>query len=90
MQKFFILFHQDDKTLKYFHETHISGDMNFKEFKVLCDDAWSKKHGFIVINIWEEPHCGRYISNYEKIYIPEKYFKIHKSNFNIYKCLMQL
>ena len=72
----FILFHQDDKTLKYFHETHISGDMNFKEFKALCDDAWSKKHGFIVINIWEEPHCGRYISNYETIYTPEKYLKI--------------
>lgn len=72
----FILFHQDDKTLKYFHETHISGDMNFKEFKAFCDSAWSKKHGFVVINIWEEPHCGRYITNYETIYTPEKYLKI--------------
>ena len=26
----FILSKQDDKTLKYFHETHISGDMDFK------------------------------------------------------------
>src|SRR6476469_2032146 len=75
----FILFHQDDKTLKYFHETHISGDMNFKEFKAFCDDAWSKKHGFVVINIWEEAHCGRYISNYEPIYIPDKYLKIHSN-----------
>ena len=76
----FILFHQDDKTLKYFHETHVSGDMNFKEFKALCDDAWSKKHGFITINIWGEPHCGRYISNYETIYTPEKYLKkIHEN-----------
>jgi len=72
----FILFHQDDKTLKYFHETHISGDMNFKEFKALCDEAWSKKHGFVVINIWEKSHCGRYISNYETIYTPVKYMKI--------------
>jgi hypothetical protein len=69
----FILFRQDDKTLKYFHETHISGDMNFVEFKEFCDGAWSKKHGFMVINIWEQPYCGRYWSNYDSIYIPKKY-----------------
>lgn len=69
----FILFKQDDKTLKYFHETHISGDMNFKEFKEFCDGAWRRKHGFVVINIWDEAHCGRYWSNYDNIYIPKKY-----------------
>jgi hypothetical protein len=69
----FILFRQDDKTLKYFHESHISGDMNFVEFKEFCDGAWSKKHGFMVINIWEQPYCGRYWSNYDSIYIPKKY-----------------
>jgi hypothetical protein len=47
--------------------------MDFKEFKAVCDDAWSKKHGFVVINIWEEPYCGRYIENYENIYLPNKY-----------------
>jgi hypothetical protein len=47
--------------------------MDFKEFKQFCDKAWSKKHGFVVINIWEEPFCGRYISNYEDIYTPLKY-----------------
>ena len=75
----FILFHQDDKTLEYFHKTHISGDMNFKEFKAFCDGAWTKKHGFVVINIWEESHLGRYISNYENIYIPTKYIKIQQN-----------
>ena len=49
----FILFHQDDKTLKYFHETHISSDMDFKEFKSFCDDSWSKECGFVVVNIWK-------------------------------------
>ena len=39
----FILFHQDDKTMKYFHETHISGDMDFKEFKKFYDSACGKK-----------------------------------------------
>jgi Poxvirus A32 protein len=69
----FILFKQDDKTLKYFHETHISGDMEFKEFKNFCDGAWSRKHGFVVINIWDEAYCGRYLSNYDQIFIPKKY-----------------
>jgi guanylate kinase len=63
----FILFRQDDKTLKYFHETHISGDMDFKEFKDFCDGAGTKKHGFKVINIWDEAYCGRYWSNYNSI-----------------------
>lgn len=70
----FILFKQDDKTLKYFHETHISGDMNFPEFKHFCDSAWSRKHGFVVINIWDDPYCGRYWANYDNIYVPKKYF----------------
>lgn len=71
----FVLFHQDDKTLKYFHETHISGDMDFKEFKAFCDKAWSQKHGYVVINLWEEPYCGKYLQNYETIYTPTKYLK---------------
>jgi ABC-type cobalamin/Fe3+-siderophores transport system ATPase subunit len=75
----FILFHQDNKTLKYFHETHVSGDMEFKEFKQFCDGGWNKKYGFVVINIWEEPYCGRYITNYDTIYTPSKYIKIHKN-----------
>ena len=69
----FILFRQDDKTLKYFHETHCSGDMTFVELKKFCDIAWSKKHGFVVINIWDEAFCGRYWSNYDNIYVPKKY-----------------
>jgi len=75
----FILFHQDDITLIRFHKTHVSGDMNFKEFKSFCDSAWSQKHGFAVINIWEDVYCGRYIENYEQIYTPQKYTKIHKN-----------
>ena len=72
----FILFHQDAKTIKYFHETHISGDMPLDEFKKICDDAWSTEHGYIVINLWEEPKHGRYVLNYNRLYIPEKYPKI--------------
>jgi hypothetical protein len=75
----FILFHQDHKTLKYFHETHISGDMGFEEFKKFCHDAWNQKYGYIVINLWEEPYSGRYLQNYDSMYIPEKYLKLPKN-----------
>jgi len=67
------------KTLKYFHETHISGDMDLKEFKRFCDDSWARKYGFVMINTWEEPPLGRYLSNYEQIYVPEKYIKTLKN-----------
>ena len=69
----FILFKQDEKTLKYFHETHISGDMDFKEFKSFCQNAWDKKHGFVVINIWDDAYCGRYWANYNTVYTPNKF-----------------
>ena len=71
----FILFHQDKKTLKYFHETHCSGDMDFKEFEAFCNLAWTKKHGFVVINLWDDAYCGRYWLNYTDVYIPNKYSK---------------
>ncbi|HLX54726.1 MAG TPA: hypothetical protein VKR58_12330, partial [Aquella sp.] len=62
---------QDNKTLKYFHETHISGD----EFKRFCQNAWKRKHGFVVINLFEDPYCGRYLDNYKSLYIPLRFVK---------------
>ena len=69
----FILFHQDKKTLKYFYDTNCSGDMDFKEFEAFCNLAWTKKHGFVVINLWDDAYCGRYWLNYTDLYIPNKY-----------------
>jgi len=52
---------------------HVSSDMDFKEFKSFCDEAWNiGKYGFAIINLWEEPYCGKYMQNYEYIYIPTK------------------
>ena len=68
----FILFQQDNKTLKYFYETHIC-DMSWDEFRKFCCTAWKKKHGFITINLFDESQSGRYLDNYKSIYIPNKY-----------------
>jgi len=43
--------------------------------KNFCDNGWTKKHGFVVINIWEEPYCGRYIAYYENIYTKTNTYK---------------
>src|SRR5580693_250784 len=69
----FILFRQDEKTLKYFYDMHVSSDVDFKEFKTFCDQAWNKEHGYVVINLWEEPYSGKYIQNYDCIYYPTKF-----------------
>ena len=73
------MFEHDQKTLKYFHETNISFDMDFDEFKTFCEKDWRQKYGFVVINLWEDSHCGRYLANYTEIYTPNKYIKIHKN-----------
>ena len=67
----FILFKQHEKTLKYFHECHISGDMLYKEFQQLCKLAWKEEHGFVVINLWDKIDAGRYWVNYKNIYVPK-------------------
>lgn len=69
----FILFHQDSKTLKYFYDTHISGDMSFDEFQNFCNESWGNKHGFVVLNLTEKPYCGKYLKNLLEIYVPNKY-----------------
>ena len=38
----FILFKQDDKTLKYFHETHISGEWTSRSFKIFVTELGIK------------------------------------------------
>ena len=68
----FALFRQDRKTLKYFYDTEISSDMSFDEFKQFCDKAWINDSGYVIINLWEKPECGRYMQNYELVWVPNK------------------
>lgn len=69
----FILFKQNLKTLRYFYESHISGDMEFEEFKEFCERAWAKDYGYVVINLWSKPNRMKYIDNYKEVYIPKSY-----------------
>ena len=51
--------------------------------KLSCEKAWTQKYGFVVINLWENAYCARYLANYAEIYTPSntpnEYIKIHKN-----------
>ena len=69
----FIFFNQDDRALKYFNETHSSGDMDSNEFEQFYDDSRTKKHGFVVIDSCDNAYCGRFWENYTHSYIASRY-----------------
>ena len=56
--------------LKYFYEDTIFGDMNFEEFEEFSYKIWNKLHGFVVINLCDDPIYGRYWDNCTSVYTP--------------------
>jgi len=67
----FILFNGIcNKTLKSFHEEKVINDMNFDEFQSFCEAAWSKKHGFVMIN-FKADNPGRYLANGKRTIHPK-------------------
>lgn len=57
---FIILFPQDKKNLRYIHDNHVNSDMTFADFLRLCDECWSEKYGFLVIDKESPKNQGRY------------------------------
>lgn len=58
---FLIIFKQDGMNLKHiFDDFSVNADMNFNDFKHLCNKCWNQKHGFMVIDITREKDDGRY------------------------------
>ena len=67
----YIIFRQSNKNLESFFKDQVFPDMNFKEFSEFCNKAWSKKHGYIMINCDQLANSGKYRLNCEEIYIPK-------------------
>lgn len=58
---FIILFKQDETNLRHiFNDYGVSGDMNFNQFRDLCNKCWKEKYGFMVIDMDSEVNKGRY------------------------------
>jgi len=57
--------------------------MDFKEFTLFCEHAWDKKHGFVVINIWDDAYWMRIAGDIGLIttkYIFQKYSEKNSSH----------
>ena len=69
-----ILFKMPNKDLRHIHDD-IIGDMTYKEFNDLCQNIWQKDHGYIIINRNKSVEEGKYIANFQQVYIPQKYLE---------------
>ena len=69
-----ILFKLPNKDLRHIHDD-IIGDMTYKEFNDFCQNIWQKDHGYIIINRNKPVEEGKYIANFQQVYIPQKYLE---------------
>ena len=67
---FICLFKQDSKNVNHIYNDHVSNDMSKDEFKKFCNEAWSKKHGFVVIDLSSDLLNGKYRSGLDLLYYP--------------------
>lgn len=64
---FIILFKQDETNLKHiFNDYSIGCDMKYDQFRNLCNQCWSEKYGFVVIDLDSEPNNGRYRKGFDQ------------------------
>lgn len=62
-----ILFRQDYMNLKHiFNDFSVSVDMTFDIFKKICQQCWSEKYGFLVIDTERTAENGRYRMQFDK------------------------
>lgn len=70
-----ILFSQSKKDLQHIYEDYISKDMTWYEFKKYTDEVFSKDYNYLVINKEHDIFKGRYLKNFNEIYIPTRFIK---------------
>ena len=66
---FICLFRQDLKNINHIFNDHVSTDMSKDEFRKLCDKAWEKPHGFVVIDLSSKKDNGKYRCGLDSFYI---------------------
>jgi len=66
---FICLFPQDGKSINQIYQDHCAIGMKLNEFKELCAQAWSKKYGFITIDLTKDKYNGKYKFNLTPINI---------------------
>ena len=64
------LFPQDLKNLNHIFDDHVGSDITKEEFRQLCKTAWEKQHGFLIIDLSNTKHNGKYRCALDEFYIP--------------------
>jgi len=68
---FICLFRQDLKNINHIYSDHVSSDMTKEEFRELCNKAWNKPHGFLVVDLSSRKNSGKYRIGLDEFYIPK-------------------
>lgn len=61
-----VLFKQDDTNLKHVFDEHVSSDLSFDDFKMLCAECWKEKYGFLTIVKDFDLSNGRYRLGFDR------------------------
>ena len=69
----FVLFSQSKKDLQHIHDDYVGSDMSWNEFKQYTEKI--RDHSFLVINKDFDIFSGKYIKNFNEVYIPQNYLK---------------
>ena len=67
---FIYLFSQDLMNLNHIFDDHVGSNMTKELFSQLCETAWEKQHGFVIIDLRRKTHSGKYGSELGEFYIP--------------------
>lgn len=61
-----LVFRQDERNLKHIYNEHVTTDMKFDQFKVLCAKAWLDSYGFLMLDKEAGIARGRYRIGFDK------------------------
>lgn len=61
-----ILFKQDKMNLRHVYDDHVTPDMTFEQFEIMCGECWNDKFGVMVIVKDFDLHSGRYRKGFDQ------------------------
>lgn len=60
-----VLFKTDELNMKHVHSDHVGSDLEFREFREVCDTCWKEPHGFLVIDKESPKNAGGYRKGFD-------------------------
>lgn len=60
-----IIFKQDETNIKHIYDDHVNTDMEYSDFKAICQKCWQDKHDFLLISKECDLLNGRYRKGFD-------------------------